>query len=302
MAQNQSQLLTHTLAEEWESGFHEIKKRLLKQGDLPHLPLKKALSLLDQLTAFELGCSLIKNRGLNGYWTSYVVLFPHTQRSNTLSPLEEWVLTRCPVVKATQERFDIFQKVLQAQLKPQMTLASIPCGFMDVLLGLDYKNTPDVTLTGIDYDLSAITQAQENAKAYDLEAQCHFLQRDAWDLRIQEGHDLIVSNGLNFYESDDNRVILLYKEFYKALKPKGQLVISFLTPPPALSPSSPWRNIDPEDGILQKLLLSDILQIKWQVFRTEAVMQSHLEEAGFKLLSITNDSQGMMPTILAQKG
>lgn len=301
MAQNQSKLLTHALDEEWEPGFHEIKERLLKQGDLPHLPLKEALSLLDQLTKFELGRSLIKNRGLNGYWIRYIFLYPQRPMPSNFTPLQKWLLTRCPVVLATQERFTIFQKTLQAQLKPHMALASIPCGLMDVLLGLDYKNAPGITLTGIDYDLSAVAQAQENAKIFDLETQCQFLQRDAWKLDVHEEYNLIASNGLNFYEPNDNRVILLYKKFYKALKPKGHLVISFFTPPPFLDLSSPW-NINPEDGLKQRMLLSDILQVKWQVFRTEALMRSHLEEAGFKIVSVMNDLQGMIPTILAQKG
>lgn len=301
MTPTQNQLLTHTLEEDWKSNFIEIKDRLTRQGDLPDLSLEESIDLLNQLSRFELGRSLIKNRGLNGYWTNYIVLFPHLKQQALTTSLEKWLLTRCPIVQATQERFDIFRKVIQEKIFSHSIIASIPCGLLDVLLRLDYSQTPDVKLVGIDYDSSALQFAQKNSKNFGLEKKCSFLQKDAWNLSVHENYDLIVSNGLNFYEPDDKRVILLYKEFYKALKPKGYLVISFLTPPPTVNPSSSWKNINAEDALKQKKILSDILQIKFQVYRTEDQMRSHLDEAGFTTLNVIYDKQGMMPTILAQK-
>ena len=65
-----------------------------------------------ELSEFELGRYLLNNLGLNGQWTSYVLLYPErgsqTRLSSDGSPLgdlETWLLERCPLLLATQQRF-----------------------------------------------------------------------------------------------------------------------------------------------------------------------------------------------------
>ncbi|CEO17198.1 hypothetical protein RMONA_04060 [Rickettsia monacensis] len=53
-----------------------------------------------------------------------------------LYPLEIWILYHAPSIKATQERFKIFQKILQDKLEDGMQFISVPCGTMDDLLTL----------------------------------------------------------------------------------------------------------------------------------------------------------------------
>lgn len=263
------------------------------------LPLEETLNLLNQLNEFDLGQFLLKNKGLNGYWTSYVIL--HAPTKELRNPLENWMIHQAPVVKATRERFYIFQEQLQKHVKSNMTLTSIPCGLMDDLLLLDYSNTENVHLVGIDLDNESIELAQGNASMHMKEETTSFMKKDAWNLGVQEQYDLITSNGLNIYESDDVKVTDLYKEFYKALKPGGTLITSFLTPPPPLAKDSPWENFNSEDVKKQKAIFGDILQATWQCFRTEIQTRKQLIEAGFIILDIIYDSQGMFPTILAQK-
>ena len=75
-----------------------IRARLIANQDQLKLPLGETLNLLDQLAAFELGRFLLGHRGLNGYWTAYLILQgPHRQ---DLSPLEQWILHRAPVFRA----------------------------------------------------------------------------------------------------------------------------------------------------------------------------------------------------------
>ena len=112
----------------------------------------EVLRLRSALGQFELGRFLLDNRGLNGYWTSYVLLFPDRGRQTNLSSdgtplseLETWLLNRCPIILATQERFRIAQMVTQQQLRAGMSLASLPCGLMDDLLSLDYTNHEGLT-------------------------------------------------------------------------------------------------------------------------------------------------------------
>ncbi len=290
-----AQLITHH--EDASLDLNRIQTRLQSSGNLA-LPLEEELELLEQLTQFELGRFLLKNKGLNGYWTYYIIL--HGPTKSDLHPLEHWLLNKAPTVKATQERFQIFRHELQSRLQSGMTLASIPCGRMDDLLGLDYSKVSDIQLVGIDLDRQSLVLAQDVANTYGYK-NVSLLHKDAWNLGAKAQYDIITSNGLNIYESDDQKVIELYKEFFSALRPNGVLITSFLTPPPALSPESSWKNYNPEDARTQKAIFGDIIGVAWQTFRTESKTREQLEEVGFKSVDIIYDSQGMFPTVVAWK-
>lgn len=274
-----------------------FKNRLVSKTDLS-LPLDVEMDLLDQLCEFEFGRFLLINKGLNGYWTSYAIL--HGIKKENLTPLESWMLHSAPDVKATRERFQIFNSQLQKYLRSDIKIASIPCGLMDDLYSLDYTDLKNIKLVGIDIDQESLDLSSENSKKYGLQNVEH-IKKDAWDLGVKEEYDLITSNGLNIYQSDENKVVDLYKEFYKALKAEGILITSFLTPPPIMSKESTWKNYNPEDAIKQKVIFSDIIEATWQSFQTEEQTRQQLEKAGFFVLETIYDSQGMFPTIIAKK-
>lgn len=260
------------------------------------LPLTEEKELLRQLSEFELGRFLLDNKGLNGYWTAYIILYG--PKLTNLPELEYWLLHRSPAIKATQERFMIFRQQLQARIHDNMKIASIPCGLMDDLLGLE--NTDNIALVGIDLDQQSLKEAAKNAKKYNRN-NVEFRHEDAWNLSTTNEFDIIVSNGLNIYQPDNKKVIELYRQFYNALKPGSILITSFLTSPPALSKDSTWKNYNQDDALKQKAIFSDIIQTRWQSFRTEAETKNQLEHAGFKIEEVIYDSQGMFPTIIARK-
>lgn len=271
---------------------------LEKRAEGLTFPLEEEKELLKMLSSFELGQFLLKNKGLNGYWTSYII--SNGFEKGSVNPLENWILSKAPVVKATRERFGIFQKVIATYAKRNSVFASIPCGLMDDLLGLDCFQKEPLQLVGIDLDDDSLKKAKENAEIHQ-NKKVVFLKKDAWALDLHEEFDLITSNGLNIYEPDDEKVVLLYGEFYKALRAGGILVTSFLTPPPVLSHQSTWKNIVPEDILKQKAIFKDIIQAQWQIFRTEEEVRNHLEKAGFEVLEVIYDSQGIFPTIVSRK-
>ncbi len=270
----------------------------LKNADNLILPLSEELKLLDGLSQFELGRFLLSNRGLNGYWTAYVILY--SMKKESMHPLEHWLLNKAPGFKATKERFKIFQEQLQLHVQDNWTLASIPCGLMDDLLSLDYSNKTNINLVGIDLDNASIELAAQNAVKYDFK-NISFLIKDAWNLGIESQFNLITSNGLNIYEPDDKQVTLLYKQFYNALKNKGILITSFITPPPKLTSESTWTNINSDDALKQHALFNDIIQANWQTYRTEGQTRDQLNHAGFEVLDVIYDSQGIFPTVIARK-
>lgn len=275
----------------------EHQNRLKKAENLS-IPLSEALKLLDGLSQFELGRFLLSNRGLNGYWTAYVILY--SMKKESMHPLEHWLLYKSPICLATKESFKIFQEQIQAHLQDNWTLASIPCGLMDDLLSLDYSNTTNINLVGIDLDESSLELAAQNVIKHDFK-NVSFLKKNAWSLDIESQFNLITSNGLNVYEPDDEQVTLLYKQFYNALKNKGILITSFLTPPPKLTSQSTWNNINSDDAIKQQIIFSEIIQANWQTYRTEEQTRAQLNEAGFEVLNVIYDSKGIFPTVIARK-
>lgn len=293
----ENKLITHKDQSNSNISQSEYAKKLTDRTDLA-LPLNQELEMLQQLSEFELGRFLLLNKGLNGYWTSYLIL--HGLKKENLHPLEKWVLESAPAVRATRERFYIFQKVLQENLKNNITIASIPCGVMDDLTRLNTGSFQNISYVGIDYDNQSIDLARRNSNLLE-NVSISFHQKDAWNLKLNSQFDIITSNGLNIYEPDDDKVVDLYRNFYKSLKPNGILITSFLTPPPALSQESTWKNYNPTDVIKQKALFVDIIAVNWQAFRTEKQTRKQLEDAGFKKINFIYDSQGMFPIVIAKK-
>lgn len=171
---------------------------------------------------------------------------------------------------------------------------------MDDLIHLNSTGISHMTFVGADLDAESIRLAKENGKRLN-HVNLRFYQQDAWNLKLNQTLDCISSNGLNIYEPNDERVVLLYKKFYQCLNENGMLVTSFLTPPPQISQESTWNNYNQEDVIKQKALFGDIIGANWQCYRTENQTRDQLEEVGFKDVAFKYDTQGMFPTVIAWK-
>jgi ubiquinone/menaquinone biosynthesis C-methylase UbiE len=268
------------------------------------LPLEREIELLKQLNSFDLGRSLLNSGGVNGYWISYIINKGFGKHID--NELEYWILNKAPLVMATQQRFGIFQKSLQHYLKSNSVMASIPCGVMDDLLGLDYTNVKNVKLIGIDLDQKALDLAEENKKKHHLSGvEVVFSKEDAWKLSATNEYDLITSSGLNIYEPDIDQIIALYARFCKALKPGGILITSFVTPSPKISKDSPWKYYVESDLLMQQAVFGDLVNATWQtkqtIYMTAEQMKAHLIKAGFEVIEVIYDKQCMFPTIVARK-
>lgn len=289
------------------SSFEKAKQILIEKiknrGDLPYISVKQQLELVDQLSEFELGRFMIERGGLNGYWTHYVVTYPETKKDKSFHALESFILNSAPTCLATQERYQIFKSQIKRHLKSGGSYASIPCGIMGEFLDLDYSKLKSFSLYGIDIDPETLNSANEYAGSKGLRSHCHFFEKDAWDLNLKEKFDLIASNGLAIYEPDDQKVVDLYRQFFIALKPNGILITSFLTPPPVPGQITEWlpSGFNPQDALLQKIVFMDVLDAKWQAYRTEETVKKQLQEAGFKEIVILYDKAHIFPTVVAKK-
>lgn len=276
-----------------------IKDRLRETPNLV-LPLQKTLQLVDQLSEFPLGRFLLHNKGLNGFWTSYIFNSSSEDRKN--HPLENWLLNNS-ILTSARERFFRFKKILQSYVRSDITMCSVPCGLMDELLSLDYSTIDNFQLVGIDIDDESIEYARKNAIKQNLINNVNFIQRDAWRLDITSRFDLLTSNGLNMYESDEKRLIALYKNFRKALKNDGILVLSYIPTPPKNANDELMAQLfgmTVEDFKLERSIFTDIIQVTYLNFCSDEALKHQLEAAGFSLLNIQYNQNGVSPIAIAQ--
>lgn len=286
----------------------DLKEKIIQRGDLPHMSVKKLMDIVEDLSSFPLGKFFLERKGANGFWTDYIVNHPNkktniSSTNNLFSPTEHFILNKSPLSIATQERFKIFQRNIQKSLKDGMTLASIPCGVMRDLLSLDFSNLSTFSIMGIDLDRQSLSLARKLAKEKKLEKHTKLIQADAWNLTIKSEIDLITSNGLNVYISDNQQVLNLYKKFYSLLKKDGILIIGVLTHPPENAEQSEWilDGLQPEDVLMEKILFQDILESKWRNFRTSNEIYKDFLDAGFSDVQIIYDKHRIFPTVIAKK-
>lgn len=303
MEENQ-RLLSHSVAAEaLEKTVQEMRKRIQKQGDKPHVTVEQQLQLLDEMQQFEFGRFLLQHRGINGYWTHYMLTHPWYGRKTGVvtSDLERFILDEAPVLLATQQRFEVFLQQNQKAVVDGAALACIPCGMMGELLYLNFDGVKDIELVGIDFDADALVDAATLAEQRHLTQFTNLEQKDAWSLGVTAEYDLISSNGLNIYEPDDDKVLQLYQQFYTALKPGGRLVTSFITFPPGMADTCEWQlsDINQEALLLQRIIFADIIEAKWQCFRTTQKTREQLIQVGFRNIEFIYDSAHIFPTVVA---
>lgn len=294
----------------FEEVLQNLKKRIISRGDLPHVSVKYQLEIVSLLCEFPLGRFILENKGANGFWTDYMVSHPKRGRISGLNIegklfnyVEDFLLNRCPVVLAHQERFNIFQRLMQERIQENVILASVPCGLMRDLLTLDFSGIGNFKLIGVDIDKESIALGKQLATEKGV-ANVNFIQGDAWDFPFhKEELDLITSSGLNVYESDPKKVLELYSGFFSALKPGGALITSVLTYPPGESIETKWdlQSIPLEDILMDRILHKDILDVKWRNFRSEDNLIDEFQKVGFSKVLVYFDKCRIFPTILAQK-
>eukprot|EP00808_Paulinella_micropora_P008805 g33422.t1 len=296
----------------WQEAAQAARARIKQRGDLPHASVAEQLDILEGLTGFDIGRFMLVNRGWNGFYTHYALTHPWQRRKSGVGldgkPLSKWerfFLDECPLVRATQERFEHFLRENQKAVVPGARLVCVPSGMLGELLYLDFsKLSPkdQVSLVGSDLDRVTFRDAANLAAEIKLPPQVHvsFQQCDAWKLSQSLGQgqfDLLSSNGLAIYEPDDQKVCALYGEFYKALKPGGVLVTSFFTTEEEWDKSQ----VDSEALRKQRIMLGDVLGVGFLNLRSESVTREQLAQVGFTDVRLLNDRAHIMPTIVARK-
>lgn len=272
-------------AESFQLKFDEIKSRLQSIGNTPLGPLSEKLDFLSQLSRFDFGKFLLLNQGYSAKWSHYAMYeFPRLpepkkpQHDMELKLLNMWNLA------GGRQRLDITWSILQPLVNDGVKFLSVPCGYMAELSCLDFKDTKNFKLFGVDIDPDALKGARDFALSKGLEQHLDLQTRDAWNLGFENEFDAVVSLGLNMYIDSDARAVELYREFYKALKPGGRLLVTFGAGP-ALPQNKDSESsadlIDQESLRVHQVIFKEIIQIKTNHRTSSSMIAGQLSKAGF---------------------
>ena len=61
-----------------------------------------------------------------------------------------------------------------------------------------------------------------------------------------------------------------------------------------------FKNVNSEHALLQKIVFADVLECKWQIFRSEELVRSQLLDAGFTEIEVFYDEAHIFPTVIAK--
>ncbi len=277
-----------------------IKQRLSQTIPVSGLTYEELCDMLEQLAKIDIGKFFLINGGANGYWTDYFINFPRDKIASL--PYIEQIIFNSEVMTATYQRQQIFKQQNQEKLQNGVHLAAIPSGLMSELLDLDYSSIKNIEITAIDLDQQSLEYSKQ--KYPDLYAKYTISQtcQDAFEMNLHNRFDLISSNGLTIYIPDDELVAKLFSSFYQALKPGGKLVTSFLTYPASFPDKT--EQIYPKNQLKEQIeigLFVDILQVKWNTFRTTEQFSQLISSVGFSNLKIIPDEKNIFPTVVAYK-
>src|SRR5947208_3403524 len=69
----------------FEDCLANLKLKIEQRGDLSYISVQEQLRILEEMTDFEFGRFLIQSRGLNGFWTDYILKHPAKGRQSGLN-------------------------------------------------------------------------------------------------------------------------------------------------------------------------------------------------------------------------
>ena len=172
---NETNIISHFNAQ--ENTLESIEKNILSLQK-SYLPITEELEILELLQEFPLGQFLINNRGLNGYWTDYLISKGY-EKSITHN-LEYFLLNLCPGILATRERFNVFQEEIKKHVKAENNVASIPSGLMSDFLTLEKNIKDTLNMYAVDLDENSLQAIKEQS----INTNVNLIHQDAWNLNF----------------------------------------------------------------------------------------------------------------------
>lgn len=254
---------------------------------------------LDQLAATPAGRFILVNGGWNGFWTNYLanigcdMIRNHVEYSNNANEAEEYLVRWFARMRGEHEL--CLRSVIAPMLKPGAAVASIACGLMSEVL-LAAEHFEDVKLYAIDIDKTNFNFIRKMYGDRLVGNEFHAIEADALTLNFESTFDLITCLGFVMYLNEEHYPELLARIF-RALKPGGHLLLSFL---PDLSEMSPRFQYNPARHPVGREIFM-CTEARFATRPSTTTMLRYLSEAGFVRMTIHGGTYYYLPFIDAIK-
>lgn len=265
--------------------------------------IEEKLSLLAQLNGFKFGSSLIESRQLTRYWRHFLLTYPFQGEKVSSPTLFCELMHHFPISIAMQQRYQIFLEQIQKKVKNNAKFLSVPSGLMEDLAYLDYKYIDNIELVACDSDAVTLEQARGICQTRGIDKWLHSIQSDPWGLSQRMQFDVIACHGLTIYEPSDEKVLDFYCRVYRALKPSGEFISAYITPPPSEDSECEWdfSNINAAYLRKQNVVFFDVLNLANFYCRKTVETRRMLSQAGFENIEFHYDKARMFPSLVARK-
>lgn len=285
----------------FELAYERCKQDILTRAT--ESSIEEKLSLLEQLATFKFGRSIIETRQLTRYWRHFLLTYPFQEERVIEPELFHEMIHLFPISIAMQERYAIFLQKIQPKIKNNAKLLSIPSGLMEDFAYLDYKSIDEIALVAWDNDLSTLEQAKGICQTRGLDHWLECIYKEPWALDRQSEFDVIASHGLTIYEMSNEQVLDFYYKIYNALKPGGEFISAFVTPPPSMDSEYEWdfQNINSAYLRKQNVLFFDVLNLQQIRYRKTVETRKMLSQVGFGQIEFCYDTARMYPSFIAYK-
>ena len=176
----------------------DLKKyeRKIRENENLKLSQGETLNLLYELASFPMGVYLLENQRFDPFWFSYVTRM--ASYDDVKTDIEKWFVFDCPFVQAARERHHHVNRLLEASLKSNSTIAAVPCGLMDDLVYHNYFAVENVHIIAVDENKRALKYAEQQAN--DLlcgrPVSFEFVNKDPLGLDINEAISVITNHNL----------------------------------------------------------------------------------------------------------
>lgn len=260
-------------------------------------------SLLEQLKDFKFGRSLIESKQLTRYWRHFLLTYPFQERRVIQPKLFDEFINHFPISLAFQERYALFLQKIQTKIKNGAKLLSIPSGLMEDLAYLDYKHIDNIHLIAWDNEQSTLDQAKGICQTRGLAQWLDCVCADPWSIDRVNEFDVITSHGLTIYEINNEWVSDFYRKIHQALKPGGEFISAYVTPPPSQDAECEWdfQHINPAYLRKQNVVLFDVLKLAEINYRKSVETRKMLAQVGFRDIEFCYDKAKMFPSFIARK-
>ena len=254
---------------------------------------------LNELATIPTGRYMLVNGGWNGYWTNHLAcvgcdaILSTTRLYKFSNETEEYLIKWFAGKRGEHEL--LLRSIIGPLLKPGCVVASVPCGLMSEVL-LATHHFWGVKLYAIDIDKTNFDLIREKYGDRLFGNEFHPLEMDALTLDFECAFDLITCLGFVMYLKEE-RFPYFLSRLYRALKPGGRVLLSFLPDASEQPPHYPFDTA--RHPVASEIFMCT--EVRFTTKYATSMMLRHFLQAGFVRITIHGGTYYQLPFVEAIK-